>query len=192
MASFWKTCGQTVLLDRSLLIGQKLTENTKLKKFKCDILSDFQTLCKPFKRNPSFAFLCKDKQYFFSKNVKPAFFVKFFSLLNHPSFLWWRDGGAHFQVKRILILDFVQNRDYSKKKKSITLWWNLIFFCSLLQVYFESKHRIFGAKIQICSFINWRFAHCLKISQNVAFQFWHFPLIFDLLKLTCLVTLYDP
>ena len=32
-------------------------------------------------------------------------------------------------------------------------------------------------------------AHCLKITQNVAFEFWHFPPIFVLLKLTCLVTL---
>ena len=151
----------------------------------------FKHCVNPLKEILPLLFCAKTSNFFFSKNVKPAFFVKFFSLLNHPSFLWWRDGGAHFQVKRILILDFVQNRDYSKKK-SITLWWNLIFFCSLLQVYFESKHRIFGAKIQICSFINWRFAHCLKISQNVAFQFWHFPLIFDLLKLTCLVTMYDP
>ena len=44
-ASFWKpvACGQTVLPDRSILIGQKLVENAKIKKFKCDILSDFQT-----------------------------------------------------------------------------------------------------------------------------------------------------
>ena len=34
-------------------------------------------------------------------------------------------------------------------------------------------------------------AHCLKITQNVAFEFWHFPPIFVLLKLTCLVTLFD-
>ena len=34
--------------------------------------------------------------------------------------------------------------------------------------------------------------HCLKITQNVAFEFWHFPPIFVLLKLTCLVTLFDP
>ena len=36
--------------------------------------------------------------------------------------------------------------------------------------------------------------HCLKVTQNVAFEvlaFWHFPPIFDLLKLTCLVTLFD-
>ena len=45
MASFWKpeACGQTVLPDRSVLIGQKLVENAKIKK--CDILSNFQTLC---------------------------------------------------------------------------------------------------------------------------------------------------
>ena len=34
-------------------------------------------------------------------------------------------------------------------------------------------------------------AQCLKITQNVAFEFWHFPPIFVLLKLTCLVTLLD-
>ena len=46
LASFWKpeACGQTVLPDRSVLIGQKLVENAKIEKFKCDILGDFQTL----------------------------------------------------------------------------------------------------------------------------------------------------
>ena len=41
LASFWKpkACGQTVLPDRSVLIGQKLMENAK-----CDILSNFQTM----------------------------------------------------------------------------------------------------------------------------------------------------
>ena len=34
-------------------------------------------------------------------------------------------------------------------------------------------------------------AQSLKITQNVAFYFWHFPQIFDLLKLTCLVTLFN-
>ena len=34
-------------------------------------------------------------------------------------------------------------------------------------------------------------AHYLNIKQNVAFEFWHFPPIFVLLKLTCLVTLFD-
>ena len=47
MASFWKpeACGQTVLPDRSVLIGQKLVENAKIQNFKCDILSNFQTMC---------------------------------------------------------------------------------------------------------------------------------------------------
>ena len=39
-----EACGQTVLPDRSVLIGQKLVENSKIKKkLKWDILGDFQT-----------------------------------------------------------------------------------------------------------------------------------------------------
>ena len=44
---FWRVfekseaCGQTVLPDMAVLIGQKLVENAKIKKFKCDILSNF-------------------------------------------------------------------------------------------------------------------------------------------------------
>ena len=46
LASFWKpeACGQTVLPDRSLLIGQKFVGNAKIQKFKYNILSDFQTM----------------------------------------------------------------------------------------------------------------------------------------------------
>ena len=47
LASFWKpeACGQIVLPDRSVFIEQKLVENAKIKIFKCDILSNFQTMC---------------------------------------------------------------------------------------------------------------------------------------------------
>ena len=38
-----EACGQTVLPDMSVLIGQKLVGNGKTPKFKCDILSNFQT-----------------------------------------------------------------------------------------------------------------------------------------------------
>ena len=34
-----------MLPDKPLLIGQKLIENAKIEKFRCDILGDFQTLC---------------------------------------------------------------------------------------------------------------------------------------------------
>ena len=46
LASFWKieACSQTVLPDRSILIGQKLVENAKIQKFKWNILGDFQTM----------------------------------------------------------------------------------------------------------------------------------------------------
>ena len=39
-----------------------------------------------------------------------------------------------------------------------------------------------------------RDSHCLKITENVAFEifeFWHFPTFFVLLKVICLVTLFD-
>ena len=39
--------------------------------------------------------------------------------------------------------------------------------------------------------INHQFKVSEKIAQNVTFEFWHFPPIFVLLKLTCLVTLFD-
>ena len=43
LASFWKTeaYGQTVLPDKSVLVGQKLVENAKVPKFKCDIVNTF-------------------------------------------------------------------------------------------------------------------------------------------------------
>ena len=40
-----ESCGQTVLPDRSLLTRQKLVENAKIDKFKCDTASNFQTMC---------------------------------------------------------------------------------------------------------------------------------------------------
>ena len=47
LKSFWKpkACGQTELPDRTVLIGQKLVEKAKIQKFKCDILSNIQTMC---------------------------------------------------------------------------------------------------------------------------------------------------
>ena len=60
MASFWKpeACGQTVLPDMSVFIGQKLVENAKMQKLKCDILSNFQTMCDSINSQCEF-FRCK-------------------------------------------------------------------------------------------------------------------------------------
>ena len=46
MVIFCKTeaFGQTVLPDMAILIRQKLLENAKIEKAKCDILVDFHTL----------------------------------------------------------------------------------------------------------------------------------------------------
>ena len=48
---FWRVfekpeaCVQTVLPDRSVLIGYKMLKNAIIQKFKCDILRYFQTVC---------------------------------------------------------------------------------------------------------------------------------------------------
>ena len=46
LASFWKpeACSQTLLPDKSSLVGQKMVGNARIK---YDVLSDFQTLCLP-------------------------------------------------------------------------------------------------------------------------------------------------
>ena len=36
-----------MLPDKSILIGQKLSKNAKIEKYKCDILDDFQTMWPP-------------------------------------------------------------------------------------------------------------------------------------------------
>ena len=47
LASFLKleACGQTLSPGRSVLIVKKSVENAKIQKFKCNILSNFQTIC---------------------------------------------------------------------------------------------------------------------------------------------------
>ena len=69
MASFWKpeACGQTEIPDRLVSIGQKLVENAKIQKFKCDILSNFQTLYVSEGAKKSIAWK-KKYQYFASSN----------------------------------------------------------------------------------------------------------------------------
>ena len=41
----WNLRSNSVTRQVSFLKGQKLVENAKIKKFKCDILSKFQTMC---------------------------------------------------------------------------------------------------------------------------------------------------
>ena len=58
---------------------------------------------------------------------------------------------------------------------------------------FLEKYIITTPVLQVKSKITQKsyFGLILEITQNVAFEFWHFPPIFVLLKLTYLVTLFD-
>ena len=53
----------------------------------------------------------------------------------------------------------------------------------------KSRNFVLSWKLTDKNFVS--ISHCLKITQNVAFEFWYFPPIFVLLKLTCLVTLFN-
>ena len=77
LGSFSKpeACGQIVLPDRSLLIRQKLVENAKIKNFKCDILSNFQTMCKGVKSS--------EMQLIQTSRVARTYFDASFSHLMH-------------------------------------------------------------------------------------------------------------
>ena len=63
-----------------------------------------------------------------------------------------------------------------------------------LEKHCRPYHRSPDPKTRDGVFIFDTFPHCLKIAQNVSFEIfelWHFCPIFVLLKLTCLVTLFD-
>ena len=86
MASFWKpdACDQTVLPDRSVLIGQKLVENAKIQKFKFDILSNFQTMCTNLflSRSNSNKFSSVQTQHLFAWDIhKMNFIIPFYRCL---------------------------------------------------------------------------------------------------------------
>ena len=80
MTSFGKleACGQTVLPDRSVLIGQKLVENAKIK----ILMRHFQTMCTVFENHTKISHFSLN---FRAKNGDD-FGAKFFSFINQARF----------------------------------------------------------------------------------------------------------
>ena len=81
-----------------------------------------------------------------------------------------------------------QQQQLQKRPRNNGIGENFLQMCKLLA--FAQKNFFFLAPLGT----NTPSSHCLKITQNVAFEFldfWHFSPIFVLLKLTCLVTLFD-
>mgnify|MGYP006863930545 CR=1 FL=1 len=80
--------------------------------------------------------------------------------------------------------------------RNIIVWEasNFLHFCNVTQL--EDHFLEIFLKNQVKCFLRpyglqSRPTRCLKITQNVAFEFWYFSPIFVLLKLTCMVTLFD-
>ena len=151
LASFWKpeACGQTVLPDRSVLIGQKLVENTKIQKFKCDILSSFQTMLvyqkssflTPFMyaKIISFLLMCVHKRLLRGQCVKMRIFLSFqkdFDLLlvgleNREKLKrwWWSSDPKSevFQCIRDIHEYFLMMRTRRSRSGNTSRYGNLLF-----------------------------------------------------------------
>ena len=78
-----------MLPDRAILIGQKIVENAKIKKFKCDIFADFQTMCSHCmkinrKSHMNFRLAKQNKigtRQFLARKFKLKYFLSNFSLV---------------------------------------------------------------------------------------------------------------
>ena len=129
MASFWKpeACGQTVLPDRSVLIGQKMVENAKIQKFKCDILTNFQTIC-GLDFQLSFEFLCLN---WFSSAIWDLFVwfsntVYYYPLTFEPNVRAVLRSFSEFTVMGkgdFLHINFLE---YKRERKETRCWWLFI------------------------------------------------------------------
>ena len=89
-------------------------------------------------------------------------------------------------------IDLLMKSQWVKMTQNLPrfLAWKFKLFSNIFVTKFKSKFKLTNSYF-LCKIENSTFAHCLKITQNIAFEFWHFPPIFVLLKLTCLVTLFD-
>ena len=115
LASFWKleACGQTELPDRSVLKGQKLVENAKSQKFKCDILSNFQTMCK-----------CQSSRF--------VFFLMHWTAISKKSFeflllLLSKSTLGNLKNKKLFLKH--NNRWHAKDRKLSIFFCNIYCFC---------------------------------------------------------------
>ena len=117
-----EACGQTVL---PVLKGQKLSKNIKIKNFKCDILSNFQTMCASSwcYYCPRFSAFCKWQKRDFQSirsNHHPLFDLSL-------NWRWLEDSNLRSWPRKIYKKIRAQNQlkiHPSKKDNLILLnWW---------------------------------------------------------------------
>ena len=173
-----------MLPDRSVLIGQKLVENAEIKKFKCDILSNFQTMWTYF-------LWCT-----WITTAIPAIsscvMLRFLTISFGKNFSDWFDlvRGVETNIgwRRWYwaMMKYSFTTDCDKKK----LWLIKIrskFYFWLLTTWKLSLKKIADFRMFGFDTLFENYSKC----RICFFEFWHFPPIFVLLKLTCLVTLFD-
>ena len=83
MVHFGEACGQIVLPDKSLLLGQKLVENAKMEKSKMQHFDLFKTLCSRFVID----FWRENSNFFFEWKVsKQVMYFHIDLVLEHGNF----------------------------------------------------------------------------------------------------------
>ena len=90
-----------MLPEKSVLVGQKLVENAKIQKFKCDILSNFQTICRGEIRSQDLTYVvetCQEASMVSILRKKNRFRGKNFRYFSRQSFpqLFYRDFFTTF------------------------------------------------------------------------------------------------
>ena len=157
----WSLRSNSVTRQVSFLIGQKLVENDKIQKFKCDILSNFQTMCE-----------C----------VKISLF-HWFPRLNY--FYLLHKKAAKPDIRDIMTCPISQIRDNvlglwmpssfqsltSGSSDPVQMKWrlnflDLVLYVRLIVITLWKKNHIWNLLESA--------TQCLKITQNVAFEFFNF------------------
>ena len=108
--------------------------------------------------------------------------------------LIWNEGSFSLGCRFILLLhhSFV-SLIFCARLLSLRYSANILNDKLLVRYYIPEMLRLrlnIGKKLSYFYYYS-KASHCLKITQNVEFEFWHLPPIFVLLQLTCLVTLFD-
>ena len=135
-----------MLPDRSVLIGQKLVENAKIQKFKCDILSNFQTMWKTFF---FFVNLKHFVEHDLSRSKGKGMMMHALQLVKKSSCLWLL---ASFSFESSLLL-LATLKGGSGKKKVVNLrrssQWSssIILCCTKCQIH--SFHFTKGARSHV-------------------------------------------
>ena len=112
--------------------------------------------------------------------------------LNLSSNIWIFAPKVHFLLISKAILSFRKRNLASHAKDNLFIALYLIWYAFVLSI--QSTVEFYKANVNLLWPLKWNARTVFENHSKCRiwiFQFWHFPLFFVLLKVTCLVTLFD-